>query len=76
MTKFVELNMITGQSQNDLEQVTETSTKVWVNVEDIREFYARRDNRQGTRISYKNSAGIAVTETPDQVANAIHIVLS
>lgn len=70
--RMIELNMVTGQSSDDLENVTETTTKVWVNVEEIREFYARRHGQAGTRISYKNSAGIAVTETPDQVANAIH----
>lgn len=71
MLKLIELAMVTGSQMDDLEQRTETTTKVWVNVSEIREFYARRDGAVGTRISYKNSAGIAVQETPEQVANAI-----
>jgi hypothetical protein len=71
MLKLIELTMVTGSQMDDLEQRTETTTKVWVNVSEIREFYARRDGAQGTRISYKNSAGIPVHETPEQVANAI-----
>ena len=69
--RYVELNMVTGSSQDDLENVTETTTKVWINPDEVREFYARRDGRTGTRISYKNSAGIAVHETPEQVASAL-----
>ncbi len=74
MLKLIELSMVVGSHSDDLENVTEQTTKAFVNVAEIREFYARRDGRAGTRISYKNSAGIAVHETPEQVANAIHSV--
>ncbi len=74
MLKLIELSMVTGAQQDDLEHVTEQTTKAWINVGEIREFYARRDGKQGTRISYKNSAGVAVHETPEQVANAINSV--
>jgi len=72
MPKLIELNMVVGRSVDDLENASEQTTKVWLNPEEIREFYARREGATGTRISYKNSAGIAVHETPDQVANAIY----
>lgn len=72
MLKLIELSMVTGAQHDDLENVTETTTKAWINTGEIREFYARKDNRTGTRISYKSGAGIAVHETPEQVANAIH----
>jgi hypothetical protein len=69
--KFIQLSMVVGAQQDDLENLTEQVTPCWVNVEEIREFYARRDNRIGTRISYKNSSGIAVHETPEAVRDAI-----
>lgn len=73
--KMIQLSMVTGQTQDDLEQVTETFTPVWVNVDQIREFYARRHGT-GTRISYIGSAGIAVQETPEQVRDAISVVMA
>jgi len=76
MLKFVQLNMVIGQQQDDLENVTEQTTPAWVNVNEIREWYARRDGKQGTRISYKNSAGIAVHDTPEQVLAAIQATLA
>lgn len=72
MLKLIELDMVTGSHMDDLENETEQTTKVWINLDEIREFYARKDNRRGTRISYKNGAGIAVSQLPDEVANAIH----
>jgi hypothetical protein len=75
MPRFIELNMVTGRQVDDLENATESTTKVWINPEEIREFYARREGAEGTRISYKNSSGIAVHETPEQVANAISVLV-
>jgi hypothetical protein len=47
------------------------STPVSINVESIRCFYPRKENRPGTRITYTDGGGFAVTETYDEVARAV-----
>lgn len=71
MPKFIKVWMVTHQSENDLQQVEEQTTETFVNPEEIREFYARREARRGTRISFKNGAGIAVHDLPNEVADKI-----
>lgn len=63
--RMIKLTLATGRL-NDLEQ--EETSPVFVNVESIREFYPRHEGRPGTRITYNGSAGIAVTESFDEVA--------
>ena len=70
--KFVSLNMVEpGAVRFDEETGTEvrdeSSKPVVVNAGAIRAFYARRDGKPGTRITFSDGGGFAVTETPDRV---------
>jgi len=57
MPKLIELNMVVGRSVDDLENASEQTTKVWLNPEEIREFYARREGATGTRTCVFGSYG-------------------
>lgn len=47
-----------------------TTAPMAVNPAKVREFYARRDGRPGTRITMEGGAGLIVTETFEAVAAA------
>jgi hypothetical protein len=74
--KFVSLNMVepgavrfdedTGREVRD-----EVAKPVVINAATIRAFYARRDGKTGTRITFADGGGFAVRETPDVVAQAV-----
>lgn len=49
----------------------ETTSPVRINPEEIRCFYPRKEGRRGTRLTFKNSSGMAVTETFEQVEAAL-----
>lgn len=73
-----DLEMATGQS----EPVTASTGvpegmyfKVTVFTNDVREFYARKDNRQGTRIVYRSGAARPVKQSYDQVLAAFTTAL-
>ena len=53
------------------EEVTETSKPTLVNSDAIRCLYGRRDHKPGTRITFMDGGGFAVTETPDAIAAMI-----
>lgn len=44
---------------------------VTIAVDSIRCFYPRKDNKPGTRITFKDGGGFAVTETYQQVKDAL-----
>lgn len=74
--KFVSLNMIeAGRAvfNEDIgrDEVAETAKPVVVNAATIRCFYARRDGKPGTRITFNDGGGFAVSETPDVVAQVV-----
>ncbi|MCA1452858.1 hypothetical protein I6F35_06435 [Bradyrhizobium sp. BRP22] len=74
--KFITLNMVeAGRPQYNedtgREEVTETSKPVMINAANIRCFYARRDGRAGTRITFSDGGGFAVAEAPDQIAQMV-----
>jgi hypothetical protein len=76
MSKFIALNMVEAgrASYNEdtgREEVTETTKPVAVNADNIRCFYARRDGKPGTRLTFNDGGGFAVTETADAVALAV-----
>jgi hypothetical protein len=48
-----------------------SSVEVMVNVEAIRCFYARKDNRPGTRLTFLDGGGFAVTQSYVEVATLI-----
>jgi len=66
---FITLSMIDGQRHDeDTGNDVETTKICVVNTGTIRCFYARRDNRPGTRITFNDGGGFAVSETPEAVA--------
>jgi hypothetical protein len=74
--KFISLNMVeAGAARYDedagREIRDETSKACVVNAATIRCFYARRDGKPGTRITFNDGGGFAVHETPDVVAQAV-----
>lgn len=62
---------------NDSDDTTEghapetADRHVSVNVESIRCFYPRRENKPGTRITFKDGGGFAVAESYDDVKTKV-----
>lgn len=54
----------------DLEPQVVT-TPVVINAESVRCYYARKDNRPGTRITFTDGGGFAVTESLEQITAAL-----
>ena len=74
--KFVTLNMVgPGAVRFDEDTGTEVrdelSKPVVVNAAAIRAFYARRDGKPGTRITFSDGGGFAVAELPEQLAQLV-----
>ena len=70
--KLIQLNMIDGvRSDEDSGAETEITKPVVVNADAIRAFYARKYGKPGTRLTFTDGGGFAVSETPDLVAAAI-----
>jgi hypothetical protein len=74
--KFIALNMVeAGQAayneDTGREEVTETAKPCMVNTANIRAFYGRRDGKPGTRITFTDGGGFAVTEAPDVLAQMV-----
>jgi hypothetical protein len=74
--KFVSLNLIeAGAIRYDedagREVRDEVSKPVVINAATIRCFYARKDGKPGTRITFNDGGGFAVAEAPDVVAQAV-----
>ena len=75
MSKFIALNMVeAGQAVYNedtgmTEAGAETSKPVVINAETIRCFYARRGGKPGTRITFADGGGFAVTEMVHEVAS-------
>jgi hypothetical protein len=68
---LIQLSKISGVSVNEDEVQTETTQPVFVNPTTIRCFYARRADAVGTRITFTDGGGFAVSETPEAVAALI-----
>jgi hypothetical protein len=74
--KFVSLNMVeAGPAVYDedagREIRSETAKPCVINAATIRCFYARRDGKPGTRITFNDGGGFAVSEEPGQVASLV-----
>jgi hypothetical protein len=70
---LIQLSKISGVSISEDEVQTETTQPVFVNPTTIRCFYARRGDKPGTRITFTDGGGFAVSELPEAVANAIDV---
>lgn len=51
---------------------TEVGSPVFVNVEAIRCFYARKEGKVGTRLTFNDGGGFAVSETPEVVLGMVN----
>ena len=61
--KFVSLNMVErGQYDEDTGAELETSRPVVINAATVRCFYARKGDKPGSRITFNDGGGFAVTE--------------
>ena len=69
---LIHLTMIRGTIVDEDEQEVEATTAVHVNPEHIRSFNARKNDKPGTRITFVNGTGFAVTESPEQVLELIN----
>jgi len=78
--RIIQLNKITSDRardfRNDSDDVDEAppvvTVPVSVNVEAIRCFYPRKDNRPGTRITFTDGGGFAVSELYDEVSALVY----
>jgi hypothetical protein len=73
MSKFVAVNMVEPGAvrfDKDLgrEVRDESSKPAVINADAIRAFYARKDGKPGSRITFNDGGGFAIIETPVQLA--------
>lgn len=81
MSKFVTLMMIVGErtdyasGEDDHEGMvrTEVLTPVVIDMEEVRAFYPRKYGKIGTRLTFKNSAGMAVCDLFEEVCKAVKV---
>lgn len=59
--------------EGSVTEPAETTCPVMVETDDIRCFYPRKGNRQGTRLTFKNSAGMAVIEPFEDVCRMFQV---
>jgi len=78
MAKFVTLTKIVSErnapltdSDEDEMRVAPITTPVDINPDKIRCFYARKDNRPGSRITFSDGGGFVVSESYAQVRAAL-----
>lgn len=70
---FITLSKIErGGFNEDTGLEAETHKPCVVNVATIRCFYARREDKPGTRITFTDGGGFAVAETPDHVGSLVN----
>jgi hypothetical protein len=67
--KFVVVNQVDrGLFNEDTGAYEEASKPTVINAACIRAFYARKDGKPGTRITFNDGGGFAISETPDALA--------
>jgi hypothetical protein len=66
---FINLSKIDGLVHDeDTGADVEQTKPVTINTRAIRAFYARRDDKPGSRITFTDGGGFAVSETPDAIS--------
>jgi len=71
MSTFIALNMIQGTRQDEDGLDVEQTQPCVINASAIRCYYARREGKPGTRLTFIDGGGFAVSETPDVVASLV-----
>jgi hypothetical protein len=72
LSKIVSDRDFRNDSDEDTEQQQPVTTTVAVNTAAIRCYYPRRNNRPGTRITFTDGGGFAVTESYDELGALLH----
>lgn len=73
---LMNLTMIRARALDEDENEIELTVPVAVAPQTIRCFYTRKDERPGTRITFVDGGGFAVTETPEAVAERYAVALA
>lgn len=91
MSKFIKLNKITGTNTSRINRYNDTeeegegpgaeavqiqSTPVVINVDAVRCFYTRKCGNPGTRLTFTDGGGFAVTELFDEVDGMIEAAMA
>jgi hypothetical protein len=63
--KMIIINQITGRT--DIDDGSESVTPTVVNADTVRTYYPRKEGAHGTRITFADGGGWAVTDTPDEI---------
>lgn len=70
--RMIKLTKVNTNRFNDNEDGEgQQPTPAMINVEAIRCFYPRRNGQPGTRLTFKDGGGFAVTETFDEVTSMV-----
>ncbi|MET4238606.1 hypothetical protein [Bradyrhizobium sp. RT10b] len=64
--KMIIVNQVTGR--NDIDTGAESVTPTVINAESVRNFYPRKNEAPGTRITFDDGGGFPVTDTFDEIA--------
>lgn len=64
---MITLTMVRGIGIDEDEREVEQTVPVAINPAFVRSYNARKNDRRGTRITFVNGGGFAVTELPEQV---------
>ena len=65
------VNAVTGRQETEDDVVIETTTPVTVVLNHVRSFNSRKGGNLGTRITFVNGSGIAVTDSVETIAEAV-----
>lgn len=68
---LIDLTMVRGARLNEDEIETEVTEVVTINPTYLRSFNPRRDGKVGTRLTFADGGGFAVTECYQEVRSAI-----
>lgn len=76
MAAMIKLTMIraTVMNEDEIEQEVTVPVTIVDPVQKIRCFYPRKDGKTGTRITFWDGGGFAVTETPERVEEMLNAV--
>jgi hypothetical protein len=72
LSKIVADRDFRNDSDEDTEQQQPVTTPVAINAAAIRCYYPRRNDRPGSRITFTDGGGFAVTETYDEIGALLH----
>lgn len=62
MKTMIQLSMVIGEDLNDAGMLQEMTSPVALDIDQIRDFYPRKRGKSGTRILFRSSSALAVTE--------------